>query len=167
MKIRIQNALEQLVGLSVTGSTRAAAMECLKFGQRMVVDKRGDVYNVGEFGLHLQCPWRFTNKTEILVGSSDLYEPATEDEADEDFDWDIAGANLRDVKLQALLSQPIVTEAADADMYGGFALSFSQGLTLSVFPVLTKKDEYSEFWRLLNNRVAPGIHLVVGPLGVE
>ena len=43
-------------------------MECLKFGIVYRTDKDGKQNNVGEFALHLQCPWRLTNENEIIVG---------------------------------------------------------------------------------------------------
>ncbi|MDO7873853.1 hypothetical protein Q5H93_03845 [Hymenobacter sp. ASUV-10] len=168
MKEQTYHSLRQLVGLMLTGSTRAADMECLKFGEQAIVDRSGELYNIGEFALHLQCPWRITSSEKLLVGSSDLYEPADGiSDADEDFDWEIIGNNLRDVRLQQLLIQSKIVEAVETDAYGGFSLFLSQDLVFSAFPSYSKNDEYHEYWRLLDNREGPKPHIVVGPNGVE
>jgi len=35
---------------------------------------------VGDFALHVQCPWRLVTTTQVLTGSADYYEPAVEGE---------------------------------------------------------------------------------------
>ncbi|HEX8659367.1 MAG TPA: hypothetical protein VF690_17645 [Hymenobacter sp.] len=170
MKIRIETALQQLVGLQVSGSTRASDMECLKFGHQQIIDQRGMLCNVGLFALHLQCAWRITNGTELLIGSSDLYIPASEtDDINENFDWEISGANLRDYKLQELLGLKLLVDSVKADAYGGFSLFLDQKIVLEGFPACSMKDDYSEYWRLLDNRFGPGQsqHFVVRPTGAE
>ena len=78
MTEKINQILLALVGLPLTRTTRAANMECLKFGTLFQTDKNGETYNVGELELHLQCPWRLANDNEIIVGNGDLYEQADE-----------------------------------------------------------------------------------------
>ena len=61
MKVQIKKTLEQLVGLELTRTTRAGATECIKFGMLYrIVDRTGLERQIGEFGIHLQCPWRIT-----------------------------------------------------------------------------------------------------------
>lgn len=144
-------------------------MECLKFGHLLETNKAGQEIEIGEFGLHLQCPWRFTCDTKIFVGSQDLYEPADENsEYDENFDWDKPNGNLRDVKLQELIKpQNLTVASVAADDFGGFELFFSDHIKLSVFPAGSKVDEYSELWRLLNNQPANKNHFVVSSSFVQ
>ena len=84
--ITIDKPLEQLIGLHLSRTTRAANMECLKFGHLLTDDKGNNQINIGEFGLHLQCPWRLTNDNQILLADSDLFEQPDE-KADYDLDF--------------------------------------------------------------------------------
>ena len=102
--ITLDKHLQQLIGLPLTRTTRAANMECLKFGQLLIADKENNQINIGEFGLHLQCPWRLTNDSQILVADNDLFEQPDENaDYDPDFEWDKTMANLRDRKLDNIL----------------------------------------------------------------
>lgn len=127
-------------------------MECLKFGTHYGLDLKGDVVNYGEFGLHIQCPWRFTDEKEIIVGSDDLFEQIDETaEYIENFDWDVKGGNLRDVKLLDFISaKSNIVKSASADKYGGLQIEFESNVILTVFPVVSSKA-YNEYWRLMNN----------------
>lgn len=166
MKAQIQTALKPLIGLDLSRLTRAANMECFHFGILTVVD---DKQAYGEFALHIQCPWRITNRKEIVVGYEDLYEPINENaEYDPDFDWDISGGNLRDVKLDDLLKREKLTvDSVNVDEFGGFILHFTNNIDLTIFPTLTRKFEYGEYWRLLYNRTDESHHFVVGTFGIE
>ncbi|HEX8351029.1 MAG TPA: hypothetical protein VF598_13785 [Hymenobacter sp.] len=96
--------------------------------------------------------------------------PASEtDDINESFDWDISGANLRDYKLQELLGLKILVDSIKADAYGGFSLFLNQKFVLEGFPACSKKDDYNEYWRLLDNRFGfgQGQHFVVRPNGAE
>jgi hypothetical protein len=72
LKEQIETHLQQLIGLRLSGSTRAANMECLKFGELHQLEKSGEEILIGDFALHLQCPWRFTDDRNILIGSLDV-----------------------------------------------------------------------------------------------
>jgi len=168
LKEQIEQHLQQLVGLKLTSTTRAANMECLKFGNLLDTNKEGKEIEIGEFALHLQCPWRFTYETKVLIGSLDLYEAVDENaEYDEHFDWDKPNGNLRDFKLQEIIkTQDLIATSVVADTFGGFDVLFSNGIKLSVFPAYSKVDQYSEYWRLLTNKATNRNHFVVGCFGV-
>ena len=159
--------IQGLCGLELSRSTRAANVQCFHFGALQT--KNNSKAMVGEYSLHIQCPWRITDSEEILVGSEDLYEPPS-DHADynSDFDWDKPMANLRDVKLQRLVdSNQLIVKTVVTYKYGGLDIKFNEGITFSLFPAISGKDEFLEYWRLIDNRVEVGNHLVVGPLGAE
>ena len=143
-------------------------MECLKFGHLLETNNAGQEIQIGEFALHLQSPWRFTSDTEILAGSLDLYEPINENaEYDEHFDWERPNGNLRDFKLQELIkTQQLTVISVVADSFGGFDILFTDDIKLSIFPAYSKVDQYSEHWRLLNNKVTDKTHFVVSGSGV-
>ncbi len=169
MKDNIKKELKQLIGLELTRTTRTGATECLKFGTLYKIDHKGIERQVGKFGLHLQCPWRITQNNIILVGDNDLYEhPSEAENFDSNFDWDVPNGNLRDVKLSVILkSKKNVVEFVYVDEYGGFELIFNEDTKLSVFPTLSVKSSYGEFWRLLNNQCEAKNHFVVGTFGIE
>jgi len=158
----IRAELQKLVGYPLTRTTRASTMECLKFGEYSVVDRRGDLYNIGKIGLHLQCAWRITRGRETVVGSSDLF--AAELEQPEDFDWEQFG-NYRDRALEKIIESKPTVQAVEADEWGGFQMKVGE-YHVSVFPESGKRDEYTEYWRLLFNAEAPPRQVVVSPTGV-
>lgn len=169
MKKQIKNTLEQLIDYDFTRSTRVGATECMHFGISYKFDRKGNKIQVGEFGIHLQCPWRITKENILLVGSDDVAEQPDENaEYDENFDWDVQGGNLRDVKMAEFLnSGKYIVESVKADNFGGFELLFNDNIRLTVFPASSNKNIYSEHWRLLDNRDENKNHFVVTPLGVE
>lgn len=140
-------------------------MECLKFGQEFITDKIDGTLNIGQFGIHLQCPWRITQGQRILTGSNDLYEQADQSATyDPDFNWDRPNVNLRDKILGELIeNNKLTVEKAIADDFGGFDLLFNNAIRLATFPSISTKDEY---WRLLDNRSTSKGHFVVGGDGI-
>jgi hypothetical protein len=150
---KINKILLDIIGLPLTRTTRAANMECLKFGTLYLKDREGQTWNYGEFGLHIQCPWRLTNDQEIIVGSNDLYEQADETaDYDENFNWEEYNANLRDVKLDQFISDnKHIVKSAIADKFGGLQIVFDSNVVLTVFPVIASKAD-NEYWRLIDNR---------------
>ncbi|MCW3105546.1 MAG: Uncharacterized protein JWQ09_52 [Segetibacter sp.] len=160
MTDKINKILSDLIGLPLTRTTRAANIECLKFGSVYRTDKDGGKNNIGEFALHLTCPWRLTNETHIIVGSDDLYQQADETaEYDEDYNYHEFNANLRDVKLDKLINEnKLSIVSANADKYGGLEICFDNNIKLTVFPDLTSKAD-NEYWRLIDFRNERSKHL--------
>ena len=164
----INQVLMNLTGLQLTRATRAANMECLKFGTFYQTGKDGKTHNIGEFGLHLQCPWRLTNDVCILVGSDDLFEQIDENaEYDKNFDWDVKNGNLRDIKIGALLSSNhLIVGSAIADIFGGLRILFEANIALTVFPVVSSKAG-EENWRLIDNTSNNKRHYISQSVGYE
>jgi hypothetical protein len=165
---QINKILLDLIGLPLTRTTRAANMECLKFGTVYRADKDGKDYNVGEFALHLQCPWRMTNENEIIVGSNDLYEQADEQaEYDENFNWEKLNSNLRDVKLDKFINEnKLSIISATADKFGGLDIGFDKNVKLTVFPNISSKAD-NEYWRIIDFRDEKSKHLESRSTGFE
>src|SRR6266849_1572963 len=67
-------ALSQIIGLPLTATRRAADMRTFQFGTLRPVD-RG---SVGDFALHVQCPWRIEGPDGIVTGRMDPWEPLEE-----------------------------------------------------------------------------------------
>jgi hypothetical protein len=138
-------------------------MECLKFGHHTELINNEKI-NIGLFGLHLQSPWRFVNDQKIIIGSFDVYEHPT-GKYIADFKW-ASEKNLRDFLLQVLITKNKLTVIqTSADKYGGFEMVFSNNFKLQVFPALSLKDEYAEFWRIISNHSSKEEHFVVGGNG--
>jgi len=94
------------VGLPLWASGRGADMQWFAFGnQRQVVGHSGTSRAVGDYSLHVQCPWRIVRGDAIVVGSRDLYYPADETaEVPPEFDYDYDGMKTRrDRRVDALL----------------------------------------------------------------
>jgi len=160
MKQKIQQSLQQLIGYKFTRTRRTGAIECLHFS----IEKQ-----TGEFGIHLQCPWRITKDNAILVGYNDLTEQPDETaEFDDNFDWDEQMGNLRDVKMANFLnSGKYIVELVEADNLGGFKLAFNDNIELTVFPTMSSKNIYGRYWRLLDNTANDSKHFVVSSHGID
>ncbi len=154
-------ALSQIVGLPLTAARRAADMRTFQFGKLRPVD-RG---SVGDFALHVQCPWRIEGPKGIVTGRMDLWEPV-EDNAPFDENWDYEQSpNLQDARLEAWLAQnklSLVVKSVDADEFGGASVSFDHGFLLRLFPAGTRGED----WRLFQP-TTDASHLVVSGGAVE
>jgi len=145
--------LQPLIGLKLSRMALAADMRTLQFGNTEA-RKGGGV--VGEYALHVQCPWRLEGKTGIITGSGDLYVPYEKsEETEESFDWE-EGGSLQDRVLRELLrgydentkqivnsTNLLVVEDIHSDSAGGFCLTLSGAYRFTVFPNGTR----SEAWR--------------------
>jgi hypothetical protein len=169
----INKILQDIVGLPMNPTTRAANMQMFSFGAIININlnspKKGLISkSVGEFALHLQCPWRLTNENEIIVGNGDLYQQADEKaDYDENYDYLTFNANLRDVKLDKLIKdKTIKIISAKADKFGGLEICFDNNITLTVFPDLASKAD-NENWRLIDFRSGKSKHLESWTTGYE
>jgi|HubBroStandDraft_6_1064221.scaffolds.fasta_scaffold770410_1 hypothetical protein len=146
--------LQKLIGMKLSRMALAADMRTLQFGNTEA-RKRGGV--VGEYALHVQCPWRLESDTGIITGSGDLYVPDEKSEQPgEPFDWE-NGGSLQERILRELLegyddnnrqivnlTNIFVVADIQSDSAGGFCLTLSGGYRFLVFPNGTG----SEAWRL-------------------
>jgi hypothetical protein len=147
--------LKPLIGLRLTIARRAADLRNFQFGQIRAVE-RG---TVGEYALHIQCPWRLEGPAGILTGSSDLWEPA---EASEQVGWDSwhyeRNGNLQDRQIGALLgrydaatrsfvnqTEHLVVEEVRADNCGGLTIQLSGGYRLVLFPAGIRGEDWRIF----------------------
>jgi hypothetical protein len=146
---QILEHLKPLVGLKLSIARRAADLRNFQFGQIRNVEPRG---TVGEYGLHIQCPWRIEGPDGIVTGRSDLWNPADPD-AKVDWDsWDYdKDANLQDTRIAELLGSPmnvsnrLIVEAVDADDFGGATIQLSGGYRLVIFPAGTRGEDWRIF----------------------
>ena len=170
---RVQLELRRLVGLGLAATSRAADMRGFHFGELRPFRDR----NVGEFALHVQCPWRIDGPDGVLTGRSDLWEPAEKGVVGPDLErWDYErDGNLQDLRIAEWLGhddpragsspaakdRPVVL-AARATLFGGAEIDLSEGYRLTLFPA----GSAGEYWRLFRpNDDAP--HFVVAGGRIE
>jgi hypothetical protein len=136
--------LSQIVGLPLTAARRAADMRTLQFGSLCPVGGG----SVGDFALHIQCPWRIEGPNGIVTGRLDLWEPVEEDIKIDYETWDYdESPNLQDFRLDQLLAQnglSLVVQSVDTDEFGGANITFDHGFVLRLFPAGTRGED----WRL-------------------
>jgi hypothetical protein len=146
--------LQPLIGLKLSRVARAADMRTIQFGDTTVREHGGVV---GQYALHVQCPWRLEDDTRLITGSDDLRVPCEKNEQlDESFDWE-TDESFQEKVLRELLkgydentkqivnsTNSLTVEAVQADPSGGFCLRLSGGYRFLVFPDGTRR----EAWRL-------------------
>jgi hypothetical protein len=174
VKEEIEQTLKVLVGMPLWGSHRAADLQVFKFGEQIPSMTRATKQRpakpvvIGEYTLHLQCPWHISQGATIVVGSGDLYYAAGDDpyKDHEDFDWD-EQPSRRDERIAALVAawanDPPVVESVESDMVGSLHISLTQQYVLDVFPSDSLEGEH---WRLLPNSPKRD-HFVVTGRGIE
>ena len=126
-------------------------MVMFDFGERnKILDFRGNEKEVGELALHVQCRWRITTESHVVVGSRDINYPAdySEDqEIREGFDWD-RDPNRLDKLVRVFFGhheQGLVVQGVAVGDAGSLQISLAEGLSLDVFPDDSLNQEH---WRL-------------------
>jgi hypothetical protein len=125
----------------------------IQFGElRESLSPRGQLRTVGEWALHIQCPWRIRQRTNLVVASGDFYYSSAGEPLD---DWDSPGNSKFDVTAATLegelsASPPSVTSIR-IDEVGGFTIELTNDYRLDVFP--DRSILNTEHWRLFQ----PGI----------
>lgn len=165
--------LKPLIGLKLSIARRAASMSNFQFGEIRKVDGG----TVGEYALHVDCPWRLEGPHGIVTGWLDLWEPA--EEGDDDFGWQTwteeKKDNLQEKRLHKLLSgydeqtlsvvnvtDKLEVEDIQTDAYGGAVLRLSGGYRLVVFPARSRCED----WRIFQPQ-NDGPHFVVAGGKIE
>lgn len=145
----IQKTLAPLAGLPLRCIGRAADLLWVHFGEmREVPDRKGGTRTVGEWALHVQCPWRLIRAPRILVARRDCFYEA---DSDAHYDRDGGGESRFDrlakpLNLQFENSPPRV-ELIMVDSVGGFTLHLAGCYDFEVFPDESTGSD-CEHWRL-------------------
>ena len=152
--------LQPLVGLKLTIARRSADMRIFHFGPIRKISGG----TIGDYALHVQCPWRIEGPQGIVTGRSDLWEPPV---IIPGVQWDpiehYDRGNLQDVLIRKWLGgydpethSPInqtdqfFVEGVQADNCGGAVITLSGGYRLVLFPTGAAQ---SEDWRLFRPTV--------------
>jgi hypothetical protein len=166
---QINAALSALIGLPLWGATRALNMEMFDLGDRQTrLNRKGQEVEVGEYALHIHCPWRIVGPDGIFVASEDRNYPEDEMSNRENFDSD--SPSRCEARIGVWFREhsvaPLSVEQVKADSVGGFRLFLHRGFVLEAFPSHSLRGEYSEYWRLFRPSTEAR-HFVVTGYGVE
>jgi hypothetical protein len=153
----IEEAFAPVIGLRLS-LARHSGLTVFHFGEVRPVDGGG---TVGQFALHIQCPWRIAATDRIITGSPDYWYPA-----DESLDWsawekDRSTPSLQEKRLLDLfcgydpetgacenITDKLIVEKVSADDYGGAQVQLSGSYSLELFPASTCEFHGFENWRL-------------------
>jgi hypothetical protein len=144
----IQGAMSALAGLPLWALGRAADLAWFEFGERRTVRTHlGNEKQVGDYALHIQCPWRITRGDKIITGRGDIF--CTPEESDlptpEDFDWQTGNRFDRIVvELFEQRSGQFTVHSVQVGEAGSLAIVLDDGYKLEVFP---HDSESGEHWR--------------------
>ena len=153
MHVEVTRALAPLRGLPLRALGRAGDLLWLAFGEmRESLSPLGKLRTIGEWALHLECPWRVCQGGHLIVASGDMYYGPSDEALD---DWDAPGQSRCDAATALLCdgfstSPPSVT-AIEVDEVGGFTLVLTNDYRVDVFPA--RSNANSEHWRLFQ----PGV----------
>jgi len=163
----IQQALGVLVGLPLWAIGRAADLVWFEFGsQRTVKGRNGVEKTVGDYALHVQCPWRIIVRDRIVIGRGDIF--CTPQESDEptpsDFDWQ-KGNRFDRIAPYFLQneSRSLMVQAVGAGEAGLITISLEGHHKLEVFP---HDSEMGEHWRFFKPNMEES-HWVFSGTGLQ
>lgn len=151
-KNKVRKVAESLIVLRLSMARRLADMQVFDFGD--IREENGRT--VGQYALHVQCPWPIDRPEGIVTGRSDLWEhisgktmtdewePGTDDNIQ-----DVRISNLfggYDAKTHSHLnsSEWLVVERVQASDIGDLNVSLSGGYRLVLFP----DGSIGEAWRI-------------------
>jgi len=150
----VKDALRQLIGLKLSIARNAGNMKVFHFGSLRREEPRR---LVGEYALHISCPWRLEQNGRIITGWSDYFTRA-DDNDDEDWEIGCTTGHLQNQILAALLrgfdsqtrsyvneTEEFVVENVGSDQFGGLQIGMTGSYRLVIL-IAGSKDEY---WRLL------------------
>lgn len=169
MKEQIEQAIQVLIGLPLWDARRTLNLVSFQFGARNSgIDEKGRTYEVGDQALHVQCAWRITGPSKIVVGSDDYYYPRGHPyDKPPDFDPNQPGTTRADEQLEVLFSEstqePLIVEDVWVDYVGSVRIRLIGGYALEIFPDDSLDREH---WRLFKPSTEEE-HFVVTGRGIE
>lgn len=144
MGATVESALAAMLGEPLRYVGRATDLVWVGIGDDVELPRRGSGTRVlAEHAMHLQCPWRLTQRGHPLVGSWDLHRSIGSNE------WADGELALGEAAFDPIAVR-LTAEAVDRDQrvevivgndWGGVSVGFSGGLVLDVLPVTTASDE--------------------------
>ena len=164
-------ATKSLVGLPLGATSLAADIRAFQFGQ---IRSRGRAW-VGQYAIHVQCPWRITFRNRLVVGSDDDYLVDDMNDSREQSPMEgvlqstlfverlglgLKGLAVGSDVLGGGVANRIV-KAISTDKTAGLTVRFTNGFLLEILPTSSSREN----WRLFR----PGSddpHCVIVGVGV-
>jgi hypothetical protein len=128
-------------------------MACFDFGSRRLVKGKsnGKEVQVGDYALHVQCPWRITLEDKIIVGRGDMFgdillkqnnTPAC------DVDWN-KGNTFDGIVKEFLLneSRQLMVQIVSVGHAGSLTILLEGNYRLEIFPYDSSEDEHWRFFK--------------------
>jgi hypothetical protein len=155
IETQVMHKLSSVLSLPLAIARDAGNMKNFQFGKiRPHPSGKG---TVGDFALHVQCPWRLVTNEGILTGSADYSEPAVEGEEvnlDDRRSGNLQRKRLReifgtyDAETRSLINEAdtLIVTAVHTDRFGGLDIELSGGFRLQVFP----NGSRGENWRFFS-----------------
>lgn len=146
-----RNTVGALVGMPLWSLGRAADLAWFEFGSRRTVkgwkDKKKEV---GDYALHVQCPWRIRLGNSIVVGRGDIFciPEETSEPTPADFDWQ-KGNRFDRVVLELFQNESLqfTVRAVESGEAGSLAIELEDGYQLEIFPHDSERDEHWRFFK--------------------
>jgi hypothetical protein len=162
----IQAALKVLRGFKLSIARRAGNMANFQFGD--IVEVEGGT--LGEYALHVQCPWRIDGPEGVITGRYDLWRGTSGAIMPDDWEPGISD-NLQDRRLGELFqgydaqteshvnaTEWLVVERVQASAVGDATIYLSGGYRLMLFPSGSTGEE----WRIFRPRTNDPHFVVAG-----
>jgi hypothetical protein len=161
---------EPLIGLRLSIVRRAADMLVLHFGE--IQQHPSGEGTVGDYALHVQCPWRLQGPLGTITGSGDLWVYVGPGERPKNWSYE-DGFSLQDQKLGTYFerdettrswvnhSERFVVMSSEESGHGDVRLELKNGMALLLFPA----ESSAESWRFFVP-VGSGRHVVFSALHV-
>jgi hypothetical protein len=153
----VAEALQELEGLTFWDGGRAADMKMFAFGSPRELPRRGGGVTVGQFALHLQCPWRLTQNGVTLTSHEDI---AASTGSGGSASADRATNRCDEVIERLFASGAFTVVGASCQPLSDLTIACTNGLVLEV----RVDADNAEQWRLFEPAEVPGQgldHLVV------
>lgn len=135
-------------------------------GNTLWITAGNDIINNGterrKYSIHVQCPWRITKNSKIILASGDIYIPSSNYQytEEEGFQWDILGNNKFDeyIASEKIFLQDLVVKNVHVDELGGLKIIFNNQ---TVFESFINSSIDDEFWRFIEYNHNSSEHVVV------
>lgn len=178
----IQEWLSVLINQPLRSVSRGGGSVFVDFGELIEKDawdrnEDGEKVNirkilVGKHQLHIECNSRFICGDKVVLAKYDLYQPTSEQEKKEDFDWDnfdwdIKGGNRYDelaTRYFAPDSPQFVVEKVSVNRLGDLKISLTNDFELEV--IIDTSDNH-ECWRFFESGNADKGHLIITGEGID
>jgi len=154
----MEKAVGVLVGNSFWKINRTGDIFSFQFGERRSTQKfRGGMAEVGSFAINVQCPWRIIEENKVLIGSGDLYYPASPSQSTIEFDWQTEPTRFDSLTENLFQGRQFDISGVESHLDASVRIRFKNKCDLEIFPDSSEGEQ----WRLLRPGETGFKHFVV------